>query len=157
MNSDGRSVRIVADSMELRGAPVWSPDGQSIVTAANQRGSPRLFRILLNTREAVRMLDDYALDPAWAPRGEFLVYSGMDIGTKFPVKAITAVGQPYKIPELMLSRGAALGVIQVGARRLRFLPGQPALVVLRGDIHHKSLWATKPTPATCPPLPHFLH
>jgi Tol biopolymer transport system component/tRNA A-37 threonylcarbamoyl transferase component Bud32 len=141
MNSDGTSVRVVADSMELRGAPVWSPDGQSIVTAANQGGSPRLFRISLNTREAVRILDDYALDPAWAPGGEFLVYSGMDPGTTFPVKAVTAAGQPYTIPELTLSRGGALGVTQVGSRRLRFLPGQPTLVVLRGDIQHKDLWA----------------
>ena len=140
MNSDGTGVRFVADSMELRGAPVWSPDGQSVVTAANQGGSPRLFRISLDTREAVRMLDDYALDPAWAPRGEFLVYSGMDPGTTFPVKAITAWGRPYKIPELSLSRGSALGVTQVSARRLRFLPGQ-ALVVLRGDPQHKNLWA----------------
>jgi Tol biopolymer transport system component/tRNA A-37 threonylcarbamoyl transferase component Bud32 len=141
MNSDGTSIRVVADSMELRGAPVWSPDGQSIVTAANQEGSPRLFRISLNTGEAVRILDDYALDPAWAPRGEFLVYSGMDPGTTFPVKAVTAAGQPYPIPELTLSRGGALGVTQVGARRLRFLPGEPTLVVLRGDIQHKDLWA----------------
>jgi len=155
MNSDGTSVRIVADSMELRGAPVWSPDGQSVVTAANQRGSPRLFRILLNTREAVRILDDYALDPAWAPRGEFLVYSGMDPGTTFPVKAITAAGQPYKIPKLMLSRGAALGVTQVGARRLRFLPGQAALAVLRGDIQHKNLWAWEVTTGSWRQLTNF--
>jgi Tol biopolymer transport system component/tRNA A-37 threonylcarbamoyl transferase component Bud32 len=141
MNSDGTSVRVVADSMELSGAPVWSPDGQSIVTAAKQGGSPHLFRISLNTREAVRISDDYALDPAWAPRGDFLVYSGMDPGTTFPVKAVTAAGQPYTIPELTLSRGGALGVTQVGARRLRFLPGQATLVVLRGDIQHKDLWA----------------
>jgi Tol biopolymer transport system component/tRNA A-37 threonylcarbamoyl transferase component Bud32 len=140
MNSDGTSVRIVVDSMELRGAPVWSPDGQSVVTAANQRGSPRLFRISPNTREAVQMSDDYALDPAWAPRGEFLVYSGMNTGTTFPLKAITPVGQLYKIPELRLSRSSALGVTQVD-RRLRFLPGQGALVVLRGDLQHKNLWA----------------
>jgi Tol biopolymer transport system component/tRNA A-37 threonylcarbamoyl transferase component Bud32 len=140
MNADGTSVRTVTDSLALRGAPAWSPDGQSIVTAANQGGSPRLFRISLGTREAVRILDDYALDPAWAPRGEFLVYSGMDPGTTFPVKAVTAGGEPYSIPELMLSRGGALGITQVGARRLRFLPGQAALVVLRGDIQHKNLW-----------------
>jgi Tol biopolymer transport system component len=143
MNSDGTSVRVVADSMELRGAPVWSPDGQSIVTAANQGGSPCLFRISLDTREAVRILDDYALDPAWAPGGDFLVYSGVDPGTTFPVKAVSAAGQPYGIPELTLSRGGALGVTQVGARRLRFLPGHNAtMVVLRGDIQHKDLWAT---------------
>ncbi len=141
MNTDGTSVRTIADSMELRGAPVWSPDGESIVTAANEGGSPRLFRITLKTAEVVRILDDYALDPAWAPGGKFLVYSGMDPGTTVPVRAVTADGQPYPIPELTLSRGGALGVTQVGARRLRFLPGQAALVVLRGDIQHRNLWA----------------
>ncbi len=140
MNTDGTSVRTVTDSMELRGAPVWTPDGESIVTAANERGSPRLFRIPLKTAEVVRILDDYALDPAWAPGGKFLVYSGMDPGTTFPVRAVTADGEPYPIPELALSRGGALGVTQVGARRLRFLPGEQALVVLRGDIQHKNLW-----------------
>jgi Tol biopolymer transport system component/tRNA A-37 threonylcarbamoyl transferase component Bud32 len=155
MNSDGTNVQIVADSMELRGAPVWSPDGQSVVTAANQGGSPRLFRISLNTREAVRMLDEYALNPAWAPRGEFLIYSGINIGTAFPVKAVTAVGQPYKIPELTLSRGAALGVTQVGARRLRFLPGQAALAVLRGNVQHKNLWAWELTTGSWRQLTNF--
>ena len=141
MNADGTSVRIIADSMELRGAPAWSPDGRSIVTAVNEGGRPHLFRVSVNTGEAVRLLDDYALDPAWAPRGEFLVYSGRDPGTEFPVKAVTAAGQPYPIPELTLSRSGALGVTRVGARRLRFLPGRAELVVLRGDIEHKNLWA----------------
>ena len=155
MDSDGTSVRVVADSMELRGAPVWSPDGQSIVTAANQGGSPRLFRISLNTREAVRILDDYALDPAWAPGGDYLVYSGMDPGTTFPVKAVTAAGRPHTIPKLTLSRGGALGVMQVGARRLRFLPGQATLVILRGDIQHKNLWATELTTGSLRQLTNF--
>jgi len=141
MNADGTSVRIIADALELRGAPAWSPDGQSIVTAVNEGGRPHLFRVSLNTGEAVRLLDDYALDPAWASRGEFVVYSGRDPGTEFPVKAVTAVGQPYPIPELTLSRSGALGVTRVGARRLRFLPGRAELVVLRGDIEHKNLWA----------------
>ena len=84
MNADGTGVRTVNDSLPLRGAPAWSPDGRSIVTAANQGGSPRLFRISLETREPVRILDEYALDPAWAPRAEFLVYSGMDPGNDVP-------------------------------------------------------------------------
>ena len=83
----------------------------------------------------------WLLDPAWAPGGEFLVYSSADPGTRFPVKAIRPDGQPYPMPELTLSRGGAVGVTQVGARRLRFLPGQAGLVVLRGDIQHKDLWA----------------
>ena len=71
------------------------------------------------------------------------------------MKAVTAAGQPYTIPELMLSRGGALGVTQVGARRLRFLPGQATLVVLRGDIQHKNLWATELTTGSWRQLTNF--
>lgn len=141
MNADGTRVRTIADALELRGAPAWSPDGQSIVTAANEGGRPHLFRVSLNTDEAVRIVDDYALNPAWAPRGDFIVYSGRDAGTEFPVRAVTGGGQPHPIPELTLSRSGALGVTRVGARRLRFLPERAELVVLRGDIEHKNLWA----------------
>ena len=155
MNADGSGVRTVADSMELRGAPAWSPDGQSIVTAVNEGGKPHLFRISLHAGEAVRLLGDYALDPAWAPGGEFLVYSGKDPGTEFPVKAVTAAGQPYPIPELTLSRSSGLGVTRVGARRLRFMPGRAELLVLRGDTEHKNLWAFDLTARTWRQLTKF--
>jgi Tol biopolymer transport system component len=137
----GAGAHVVTDALELRGAPAWSPDGQSIVTAANEGGRPRLFRVALDSGAAVRLLDDYALGPAWAPDGAFLVYSGRDPGTEFPVKAVTAAGEPYPIRELTLSRSGALGVTRVGARRMRFLPGGSELVVLRGDIERKNLWA----------------
>lgn len=155
MNADGTGVRTLADSLELRGAPAWSPDGHWIVTAVNETGRPHLFRISLDTGEAVRLLDDYALDPAWAPRGEFVVYSSRDPGTEFPVKAVTAAGEPYPIPELTLSRSGGLGVTRVGARRLRFMPGRAELVVLRGDIEHKNLWAFDLTAGTWRQLTKF--
>jgi dipeptidyl aminopeptidase/acylaminoacyl peptidase len=67
----------------------------------------------------------------WSPAGDVLVYSGADVGTTFPVKAVTADGRPLPFPNLTLTRGA---------RRLRFLYGGRALVVLRGEIQHKNLW-----------------
>jgi hypothetical protein len=48
------------------------------------------------------------------------------------VRAATADGRPYAIPSLILTRGA---------RRLAILHDPPALLVLRGDIAHKDLWA----------------
>jgi len=75
---------------------------------------------------------EYSIDPVWAPGGEFLVYSGADVGTTFPVKAVTAESTPFSIPALTLTRGA---------RRLRFLNGSNALIVMRGNIQHKDLWA----------------
>ncbi len=130
MNADGTAARVVTDALELRGAPAWAPDGLSIASAALVDGSPHLFRIALDGA-AVPLVQEYAVDPVWSPAGDFLVYSGADIGTTFPVKAVTAAGAPYQFPTLALTRGA---------RRLRFVQGQAALVLMRGEIQHKNLW-----------------
>ena len=53
------------------------------------------------------------------------------MGTTFPVRAATADGKPHQLPNLTLTRGA---------RRLAFLSGRRALVVLRGEIDHKNFW-----------------
>jgi Tol biopolymer transport system component len=121
---------VVIESLDLRGAPAWAPDGRSITSAANVNGTPHLFRISLDGTMAA-FVQEYALDPAWSPDGDFLVYSGADIGTTFALKAVTADAQPFAIPNLTLTRGA---------RRLRFVQGRRALVVMRGEIQHKNLW-----------------
>lgn len=131
INADGTEARVVTESLELRGAPTWGPDAQSITLAANDHGVPRLFRVSLDGRSVVPLVSESSIDPAWAPDGRFLVYSGPDIGTTFRVKAVTGDGSPYPLQNLTLTRGA---------RRLCFLPGRPALLVLRGEIEHKNLW-----------------
>jgi Tol biopolymer transport system component len=130
MNDDGTNARVVTESLELRGDPAWAPDAQSITSAANVDGAPHLFRVSLDGAH-VPLVQEYGLDPVWSPDGDFLVYSGADIGTTFPVKAVTAAGKPYPIPSLTLTRGA---------RRLRFAQGRRALVLMRGEIQHKNLW-----------------
>src|SRR5260370_39678192 len=45
MQADGTNARIVADALDLQGAPAWAPDGQSITSAADDHGVPRLFRV----------------------------------------------------------------------------------------------------------------
>ena len=37
MDADGSNARIVADSLDWRGAPAWAPDGKSITSAATRR------------------------------------------------------------------------------------------------------------------------
>ena len=131
MNADGTDARIVNDSLELRGDPAWAPDGQSITVAANDHGVPRLFSAPLDGRSPARLVSEYSVDPVWSPDGHFLVYSGPDVGTTFSVGAVTPDGRPYSLPSLTLTRGA---------RRMAFLPGRHALVVLRGEIEHKNFW-----------------
>ena len=131
MQADGTNTRVVADSLSLQGSPAWTPDGQSITTAVVQHGVPQLFRIPIHGSPPTLFVADYSLDPVWAPDGDFVVYSGADIGTTFAVKAVTTEALPHPLPTLTLTRGA---------RRLAFVPGGRTLILLRGEIQHKNLW-----------------
>jgi Tol biopolymer transport system component len=131
MQADGMNVRIVTDSLDLQGALAWAPDGQSITSAANDHGVPHLFRVPINGGSPTSFVGEYSVDPAWAPDGSIVVYSGPDIGTIFSVKAVTAEAAPHPLPALTLTRGA---------RHLVFLREGRALVMLRGEIQHQDLW-----------------
>jgi len=132
MQADGANVRVATDALDLQGAPAWAPDGQSVTSAAEDHGITHLFRVPIDGRPPTAFVQEYSVDPTWAPEGRFLVYSGADIGTSYPVKAATADGAVYPLPALTLTRGA---------RHLAFLHGGRELVFLRGDIRHKDLWS----------------
>ncbi len=132
MQADGMQPRIVSHSLALQGSPAWAPDGQWIVSALDVNGVSQLFRIAVDGRSPASFVREYSIDPTWSPDGRFVLYSGPDIGTTFSVKAVTAEGAQYLLPNLRLTRGA---------RHLKFLPGGRDLVFLRGDIQHKDLWA----------------
>lgn len=133
MSLDGSGARRVAQHLDVRGAPAWSPDGQWIAIAALHAGEPRLFKIPDSDGPPVALTDEYALDPVWSPSGKFLVYTAADVGTVFEVHAISADGKPHAIPKLTLSRGS---------RRLAFLGVDGhTLVILKGAMSDKEFWA----------------
>jgi Tol biopolymer transport system component len=129
MDSDGSHLRALADSLALRGNPAWAPDGQSIVSAAIRDGEPRLTRIFLNNESPLPLVSEYSIDPVWSPDGRFLVYSGADVGTTFPLRAAAADGRPYPLPSVMLTRGS---------RRVAFFRDSQTLLILGGDIGRKN-------------------
>ena len=131
MDSDGTKARAVTRSLELRGNPAWAPDGRSIVSAVMRDGEPRLMNISLDNSPPTPLVSEYSIDPVWSPDGEFLLYSGADVGTTFPLRAVARDGRPYPIPALMLTRGA---------RRVVMGPDARSIVLLRGDVGHKNFW-----------------
>jgi Tol biopolymer transport system component len=131
MRADGTNARVVSDSLDLQGAPAWTPDGQAVTSAAEERGVPHLFQIPVDGRAPARLVQEYSVDAAWAPDGGLVIYSGPDIGTTFSVKAVTKEGAEQPVPALTLTRGA---------RHLAFLPGGRTLLFLQGEIQHKNLW-----------------
>ncbi len=131
MKADGASPRILTDSFDLLGDPAWDPDGQALITAVLDHGTPRLVRVPVSGRPPEPFLSESASDPAWAPDGSFVLFSGPDIGTMFSVKAAKPDGSMLALPPLTLTRGA---------RHLAFLPDGRTVIVLRGEIQHKNLW-----------------
>jgi len=131
MDADGSGVRQIAEELDVRGSPAWSHDGKWIAVAANRGGQPALFKLSIDGGPPELLVQGFALDPVWSPSGRFLIYSGADVATTFSLKAVAADGSPYPLPELVLSRGA---------RRVAFLGGDDALVILKGDVSYKELW-----------------
>ena len=99
--------------------------------AAVTDGIPHLFVVPLDGRPPTPFLTEQSVDPAWSPDGEIVAFSGADIGTTFPVKAVRADASAYPHPALTLTRSA---------RHVAFMPRGRSLLVLRGEIRHKDLW-----------------
>jgi len=143
IDSDGGHAQVVSDSLALRGNLAWAPDGRSLVSAVVRDGEPRVMRIPLNGDAPLPLIAEYSLDPVWSPDGRFLLYSGADVGTTFPLRAAAVDGRPYPLPTVMLTRGA---------RRVAFLHDSQRLVILRGEIGHKDLWLLDLNTGTQRPL-----
>ena len=131
VREDGAEAHVLTSGMALRGTPAWAPDGQSIVCAVELNGTPWLYEFPLNGSAPEQLIAEYSLDPSWSPDGKFLLYSGADVGTTFPLRAASADGRAYPMRSLVLTRGA---------RRVVFFRDSHTLLVLRGTMEHKDFW-----------------
>ncbi|HVF17122.1 MAG TPA: hypothetical protein VNA21_09425, partial [Steroidobacteraceae bacterium] len=125
------SVRLLAESLEIRGTPAWSPDGSFITVAVLQDGEPRLHRVPLDGAAPSVLVRSYSVNPVWSPDGTFIVYAEADAGPDFSLKAVTASGEPFPLPEIKLPRGG---------RRVSFVPGRNGLIALQGQMRHNNFW-----------------
>jgi Tol biopolymer transport system component len=139
MNADGSAARTVSDALEPRGAPAWAPDARSLIVPVTLEREPRLVRVWLDGQAPTPLVGQHSVDPTWAPDGDWLLYSGPDVGTTFQVRAVGVDGKPRPFTDLTLSRGA---------RRLAFLRDGHALVLLRGGVTHKNFALVDPQTGT---------
>ncbi len=135
IDSDGGNARLVSSTLALRGDLAWTPDSQSIIGAIVKDGEPNLCKIRLDGAPPQPMTADYSLNPVWSPDGKYFVYSGADVGMRFPLRASAPDGRPYGMASLILTRGA---------RRVAFASNSGSLVILRGEIAHKNFWLLNP-------------
>lgn len=131
MDANGTGLRTLGANLDVTGAPAWSPDGTSVLVAATQGQDTRLFKVPVDGTPATPFAADYSRDAAWSPDGRFLVFNGADVGPTFALKALSADGRTRDAPDLVLPRSS---------RRLVFLPGGHALVVLKGAAHDRDFW-----------------
>jgi Tol biopolymer transport system component len=132
VNADGTQARVLAAGLELQGSPAWAPDGGSLLVAALTGGVARLVRVPLDGRLPAPFAAEASSDAAFSPDGKVVAWSGADVGTTFPVRATSADGSATSLHPPTLTRGS---------RHLAFLPSGRSLVVLRGELEHKDLWA----------------
>ena len=124
MAADGTGSRRIADSLDARDAPSWSPDGKWIVVAASEVKEQPLFKVPLDGGAPVRLVGGLNTTPVWSPDGKFIVYSERGFRGTSRLKAITSEGQPFALPEIL---------IDMAGDRYRFLPGGKALVLIQGE------------------------
>jgi Tol biopolymer transport system component len=126
-----RQPRALSDSLEVRGAPAWAADSRSIIVAVSEMGEPHLFNVPVDSGAPSRLVSGYSVNPIRSKDGEIIVYADADAGPEFPLKAVTASGAEYKFPDIRLPRGT---------RRVSWIPGRRALVVLQGEMRHNNFW-----------------
>jgi Tol biopolymer transport system component len=131
MSADGTGSRRIAESLDPRDAPSWSPDGKWIAVAASEDKEQPLFKVPVDGGAPVRLVGGTNFNPVWSPDGQLIVYSESQGGPKYRLKGITPEGRAAPLPEF---------AVVLEGNRYRFLPGGKELVVMQGGILFQDFW-----------------
>ncbi len=128
MAADGTNRRRIAETLEVRGAPSWSPEGKWIAVASNEGNAYPLFKVPVAGGTPVRLVDgtkSVISNPVWSPDGAFILYSEGTGSATVRVQAVAPDGRPFPLPEVWVGNTGD---------RYRFLPDGKRLVVTEGAL-----------------------
>jgi serine/threonine protein kinase/Tol biopolymer transport system component len=131
MSADGLNPHPMIESFDVRDAPSWSPDGKWIAVCANESHANPLLKLPAGGGPPIRLVEGVTYNPVWSPDGRLIVYSESHGGGSYQVRAVSAEGKPYTLPELW---------VRFAGDRYRFLPDGKGLVLTLGQARQQNFW-----------------
>jgi len=132
-SSDGTGARAVAENLDLRNTPSWSPDGQWIAVAAGTDEGPRIFKVSVKTGESVKLTDKPSTNAVWSPAGDRIVYYDWSTGgANEPLLAVGPEKRAVPMPQGLVYRG--------DREAYRFMPDGKSIVLLVGQFREQDFW-----------------
>ena len=131
LSADGAVLQSIAASLDVQGTACWSPDSKWIVTGGRDATGPGLFKIRVESGDAVRLISGPALNPVWSPNGNLIVYTGTNVRSGAPLLAIDPDGSKANFPAIIVRR---LG------ERARFVRDGKSLIYMQGLGTSQDFW-----------------
>ncbi len=133
--ADGTNPRTLGKSLEPVDSATWSADSKWIAVSATDETGFGLFKVPVNGGAVERLVAGVAQNPVWSPDGRFIVYSESIGGPMRRLRAVTAAGMPYSLPQLTV-----VWTGDLTGDRYRFLNDSRHLVVLKGPPRKQDFW-----------------
>jgi Tol biopolymer transport system component len=146
--ADGTEPQLLAENLDLHGAPCWSPDGHWIATGGGDAQGAGLFKVPVDGGPAMRLTSGLASNPVWSPDGTWIAYAGPNVGEYTPLLGVHPDGTRVPVPEIKLHRDG---------ERIRFLPAAKGLVFMQGEKEFQDFWLFDPSTQNTRRLTHLAH
>jgi Tol biopolymer transport system component len=121
----------LAESLDVRDAVSWSPDGKYLAASVDEGAGGRIYKIPVEGGAPEKLVEEISYNPVWSPDGRLILYYFAPQSAIFPLRAITPDKRPYKLPDIS-SRGEG--------GRFRFLPDGKSFVVLQGPFRAQNFY-----------------
>jgi serine/threonine protein kinase len=131
MTAEGTGIGPLAESLDVRDAPSWSPDGKYVVASVDEGMGGRIYRIPVDGGTPEKLVDEISYNPVWSPDGRLILYYFAPQGALFPLRAIAPDKKPFKLPDVS-TRGEG--------GRFRFMPDGKSFVVLQGAYRDQNFY-----------------